>query len=135
MQSFEDVRAFASTQFKLKDNESYLLSFDLSLHAGKRLQSMFLADLETEDGSKVLRVSTPVVRFGHINAERCLRFNWAQRVGYLALSEMDDAEYLQLCENRPYEGLNEKELLRVIAEMGSLADLLEQGLSKDRDES
>ena len=32
-----------------------------------------------------------------------LAFNWQSRVGYLAIGELDDVPYLQLCENRPYD--------------------------------
>ena len=65
--------------------------------------------------------------------QRCLRFNWAQRCGFLAVADLDGAPYLHLCENRPYELLDEGELQRVIVELGSLGDQLEQLVASGSD--
>ena len=64
---------------------------------------------------------------------RCLRFNWEQRIGYLAVSDLEGSPYLQLCENRPYGLLPEAELDRVIDELGELGDHLEQAISAGGD--
>jgi hypothetical protein len=131
MQSFEDIRLWAQSKYTLRANESYLLSFDISLgtEAKPRAQSLFAVELETENGAKILRFSTPIVRMARVNAERCLRFNWAQRVGYLAIGELDGKEWLHLCENRPYAGLNVPEVNRLTMELAMLADQLEQVFS------
>jgi hypothetical protein len=54
-------------------------------------------------------------------------------VGYLAVSDLDGTPYLHLCENRPYELLNKKELTRLIEEIGPLADRLEKAMSAGGD--
>ena len=87
MQSFEDVRASVAVHHALVTSEPYLLSFEVSLDGGARRQGMFLAELETEDGRKLLRISTPIARLARVNAEKCLRFNWAQRAGFLAVGQ------------------------------------------------
>lgn len=129
MTSFEDVRAYIATRHTLRDNEPFLLSFELKIGEGERRQGMYLAELEAEDGSKLLRISTPITRTARVNAERCLRFNWAQRVGFLAVSELDGHDWLHLCENRPYHALNDEELAKLVSEIGPLADRLERMLS------
>jgi hypothetical protein len=128
MKSFEDVRAWASSRFTLRDNEPFLLSFDVPLQPGKRQQGMYLADLKCEDGSPMLRINTPIVGMARVNAERCLRFNWAQRVGYLAIGELASKDWLHLCENRSYLSLNSAVLDALIAELAPLADNLESSL-------
>ena len=134
MNSFEDIRAHCSARWTLRDNEPYLLSFDLPLEAGRRRQSIFLAELEDELGNQYLRVSTPVAPVGDDEALRALRFNWEQRLGFLAVSDLEGTAYLQLCENRPYEWLDADELDRVIRELGPLADRLERAIgAKDND--
>lgn len=132
MQSFEDVRSYLVSRHALSHNEPYVISFEMSLDEGRR-QSVFLAELDTDGGRKYLRVSTPVAPIGTRDAAKCLRFNWEQRVGYLALSDIDGAAYLHLCENRPFHGLNEKELEAMIGELAVLADGLEHAMSKGRD--
>lgn len=128
MKSFEDIRAHCASRWTLSDNEPYLLSFDLPVQAGDRRQALFLAELEDEEGNRYLRVSTPVAPVEHDRALQALRFNWEQRLGFLAVSDLDGVAYLHLCENRPYEWLDAAELDRVIAEIGPLADRLERAI-------
>lgn len=132
MHSFEDVRSFLATRHALKDNDPYVISFEMALEEGRR-QSVFLAELDTDAGRKYLRVSTPVAPIGKRDAAKCLRFNWEQRVGYLALSDLEGEPYLHLCENRPFEGLGESELESMITELATLADSLESAMSRGRD--
>lgn len=133
MQSFEDVRASVAVHHALVTSEPYLLSFEVSLDGGARRQGMFLAELETEDGRKLLRISTPIARLARVNAEKCLRFNWAQRAGFLAVGQLEKTEYLHLCENRTYGSLDDEELQRLLAEMSTLADQLEVAFNAGRD--
>ena len=132
MQSFEDVRSFLATRHALRDNDPYVISFDMALDEGRR-QGVFLAELDTDSGRKYLRVSTPVAPIGARDPMKCLRFNWEQRVGYLALSDIDGVPWMHLCENRPFEGLTERELQAMILELATLADGLERAMSKGRD--
>jgi len=78
-------------------------------------------------------VSTPIGPLTGMDARRCLRFNWEQRLGFLAVSDLDGSPYLHLCENRPYELLNAKEIDRLVAELGPLGDKLEQAISQGED--
>ena len=126
MQSFEEVRSHVNARYTLRINDPYLICFDITLEDGKRHQGLYLAELDDEYGRKYLRISTPISPFTGMDAKRCLRFNWEQRMGYLAVSDLDGSPYLHLCENRPYDLLNAAELKRVIEELGDLGDQLEQ---------
>jgi hypothetical protein len=126
MKTFEDIRAHCQSRWALKDNDPYLLSFDLPVGDGSRRQSLFLAELEHDDGRRCVRISAPVAPLAGADPLRALRFNWEQRVGYLAANDLDGVPYLQLCENRPYRSLDADELDRVIAELGALADRIAQ---------
>lgn len=128
MRSFEEVRSHLSGKYEFKTNDPYLLCFDLAVRDGRH-QGMYLVELEGEDGNRYLRVSTPIGPLAGMDAKRCLRFNWEQRTGFLAVSDLDGAPYLHLCENRPYAMINAAELDRVIAEIGPLADQLEQAIT------
>ena len=132
MQSFEQIRSHASNSHSLRTNDPYLISFDLDLDHGRH-QGIYLAEMEDEEGGKLLRISTPIGPATGIDATRCLRFNWEQRIGYLAVSDLDGSPYLHLCENRPYELLHGDELDRVVAELGQLGDRLEQAISTGGD--
>ena len=132
MDSFEDVRAHLSSKHQLRDSEPYLISYDLQLGEGRR-QSLFLAELEGHNERRYLRVSSPIAPLGKLDPGKCLRFNWEQRVGYLAMSDLDGVPYLQICENRPFGGLSARELDSTLGEIGSLADSLEHLLSDGSD--
>src|SRR5437870_13526001 len=62
MKSFEDVRSHLAARHPLRASEPYFLSFDVELEDGRR-QGVYLAELETEGGRKVLRVSSPIASF------------------------------------------------------------------------
>jgi hypothetical protein len=132
VQNFEDIRSHLASKHQLTQNQPFVISFDLSLPAG-RVQSLFLADIETEEGRRLLRMSTPVAPMTQLPAEKCLRFNWAQRVGFLAVDDLDGIPYGHLCENRSYGTLTTRELDRVLIELGQLADKLESLVSPGED--
>ena len=132
MQSFEQIRSHVSNLHSLRTNDPYLISFDVTLAQGRH-QGLYLAEMEGEDGLKYLRVSTPIGPATGVDATRCMRFNWEQRTGYLAISDLDGSPYLHLIENRPYSLLQGDELDRVIKELGQLGDRLEQAISSGGD--
>ncbi|MBB6241664.1 MULTISPECIES: hypothetical protein [unclassified Rhodanobacter] len=125
MRHFEAVRSHIGSQHALRHNDPYLISFDLEL-SEDRHQGIYLAELEDEAERRYLRISTPIGPLAGTDPSRCLRFNWQQRTGFLAVADLDGAPYLHLCENRPYEFLDRNELQRLIGELGTLGDQLEQ---------
>jgi hypothetical protein len=132
VQSFEQIRSHTGSRHALHTNDPYLISFDLTLAEGRH-QGMYLAEMDDEEGNKYLRISTPIGPYIGVDGARCLRFNWEQRTGYLAISDLDGSPFLHLCENRPYSLLSEEELDRVIGELGSLGDRMEQAISSGGD--
>jgi hypothetical protein len=54
-------------------------------------------------------------------------------VGYLAVGDLDGVPYLQLCENRPYDGLSPAEVDRLVLEIGGLGDNMERALTAEGD--
>lgn len=133
MQNFEQVRAHVAPNYTVTRSEPYLIGIELTLNNGSRHQGLFLAELEDEDGRKFLRVSTALAPTTGLDPKRALAFNWEQRVGYLAISELDGLTYLQLCENRPLQGLTAAEIDRLILEIGGLGDRIERALSAGGD--
>ncbi len=131
MLTFENIRSHIGGRHSLGTNDPYLISFDLAV--GQRHQGIYLIELDGEDGRKSLRVSTPIGPLAGMDAQRCLRFNWEQRIGYLAVSDLEGSPYLHLCENRPYEILTVHELDRLIGELGALGDQLEQAMAVEGD--
>lgn len=132
MQSFEQVRSHVGSTHALRANDPYLISFDVAFPDGRH-QGIYLAELEDEDGAKYLRISTPIGPSTGVECLRCLRFNWEQRTGWLAISDLEGSPYLQLCENRPYASLTPGELDRIVRELAALGDRLEQAVSSGDD--
>lgn len=133
MQNFEQIRGHVQQHFRITTNEPYVLCVELSLDTGKRHQSVFLAELEDDDGRRLLRASTIIAPITGIDARRMLAYNWHSRVGWLAIGELDGVPYLQLCENRPYAGLDGAELDRLVLEIGGQGDRMERLLSAGGD--
>ncbi|TXK60506.1 hypothetical protein [Alkalisalibacterium limincola] len=133
MDDFEQIRDYVRDGYTVTANEPYVVCLELSLERGRRHQALFLSELEDEDGHRFLRVSTVIAPMTGIDAKKALRFNWESRVGYLAMSTLDDVPYLQLCENRPYEGLSAAEVDRLILEIGGMGDRMERVFSNGGD--
>ena len=133
MQNFEQIRSAIKRDHKITAREPYMVCVELSLDQGRRHQSIFLAEIEDDDGKKYLRVSTVVAPMTGLDAKKMLAFNWQSRVGYMAAGELDGVPYLQLCENRPYESLTTGEVDRLILEIGGTGDHLERNLSAGGD--
>jgi len=130
LRNFESIRTHLSKSgFRTTLQDDEVICVELSLEQGTRHQSIFLAELDDDDGRPYLRVSTAVAPITGLDARRALAFNWESRVGYLAIGDMDGVPYLQLCENRPYEGLDESEIDRLVLEIGGVGDRMERELS------
>ena len=132
MQNFEQIRS-AIQGHKITARDPYMVCVELSLAQGRRHQSVFLAEIEDDDGRKFLRVSTVIAPMTGLDARRMLTYNWESRVGYMAVGELDSMPYLQLCENRPYDTLSAADVDRLILEIGGTGDHLERVLSAGGD--
>ena len=134
MQNFEQIRSHLSKSgYKVTMHEPYVACVELSLAGGNRHQAIFLSELGNDDERGYLRVSTVIAPITGVDARRALGLNWQSSVGYLAIGELDGVPYLQLCENRPYEGLTPSEVDRMVLEIGGLGDSMERALSAEGD--
>lgn len=134
MQNFETIRHhITTTGYHATLNDEDVICIELSLEKGTRHQSIFLSELEDDDGRAFLRVSTAIAPTIGMDARRALTFNWQSVVGYLAIGDLDGVPYLQLIENRPYDGLEPAEIDRLILEIGGLGDRMERMMSAGGD--
>ena len=133
MLNFEQIRGHLLARYKLTTSDPYLLCVRLSLDHGRRHQSIYLSELENEDGRRFVRVSTVLAPTTGVDLKRALAFNWESPVGYLAISPLDGVPYLQLCENRPYDCLDAAEIDRLVLEIGGVGDRMEHLLSAGGD--
>lgn len=134
VRNFESIRRhIKSAGFRLKMQDEEVICIELSLEQGTRHQAIFLSELDDDDGRPYLRVSTAVAPTTGLDARRALVFNWQSRVGYLAIGDLDGVPYLQLCENRPYDGLDGAEIDRLVLEIGGLGDRMERMMSAGGD--
>ena len=133
METFAEVRNHMMDLYTLEIDEPFIISFEYPIDGGQRRQSIFLAELETERGRRVLRVETPVAPLDDLDAEKCLRINLTQRVGYFAVGDMEGVPYIKMCENLPYDFVGEEELDYTIRNVASTADRMEQYLEPGED--
>jgi len=133
METFSEVRKHIMDSHELQIDEPFIIGFECRLDETERLQSIFLAELNSSDGRRVLRVETPVAPLADFDAEKCLRINLMQRVGYLAVGDLDGVPYIKMCENLPYAYLVDQELDYVIRHVARTADQMEQSLEPGED--
>ena len=134
MQNFEQIRShLVAAGYRLTLQEHFVLCVELSLAQGKRHQAIFLSEMQDDDGREYLRVSTAIAPITGLDARRALAFNWASRVGFLAIGELDGVPYLQLCENRPYDCVDAAEIDRLVLEIGGTGDEMERRMSAGGD--
>lgn len=137
MDTFAEVRNHVMANHALGIDEPFIVSFDYPIDnntgAEPRKQGVFLAELKTNDGRRVLRVETPVVPLSDVGAEKCLRLNLTLRVGYLAVGDLDGVPYIKLCENLPYAFLEANELDYAVSHIAELADQIERMLEPAND--
>ena len=133
MDTFAEVRQHIIDHHELTIDEPFIISFDCPIEDSGRLQSIFLAELKTGDGRRVLRVETPVAPLADFDAEKCLRINLMQRVGYLAVGDLDSTPYIKMCENLPYAFLVEQELDYAVKHVSRAADQMERSLQHGKD--
>ena len=134
MDNFEQIRShLVSSGYRLTLQEPYVACVELSLDNGSRHQAIFLSELGNDDARGYLRVSTAIAPTTGMDARRALAFNWASRVGYLAIGELDGVPYLQLCENRPYDCVTPAEIDRLVLEIGGTGDEMERRMSAGGD--
>lgn len=133
METFAEVRNHVMETYELGIDEPFIISFDYPVGEDGRRQGVFLAELKTNDGRRVLRVETPVVPLADVGAEKCLRINLTLRVGYLAVGDLDGVPYIKLCANLPYAFLEGQELDYAVAHIAELADQIEQMLEPAND--
>jgi hypothetical protein len=133
MNTFAEVRNHVMERYSLTIDEQFIISFDFPIEDSGRLQSIFLAELKAGDDRRVLRVETPVAPLDDFDAEKCLRINQMQRVGYLAVGDLDGTPYIKMCENLPYAFLGEQELDYAMRHVARMADQMEQSLENGKD--
>lgn len=124
METFAEVREFIVQRHELVHDEPFIVGFEYELDAGRK-QSMFVAELDSEDGHRYLRIETTVVPMDRLPADKCMRINQMQRVGYLAAGDLDGTPYVKMCENMAYRTLDLEELERVIGTIAAQADRFE----------
>jgi hypothetical protein len=133
LETFSEVRHHMLGLYELTTDEPFIISFEYPIKGGDRRQSIFLAELKANDGRRVLRVETPVAPLFDLAAEKCLRINLMQRVGYLAVGDLDGVPYIKMCENLPYAFLGDEELDYTIKHVARTADNMELSLEPGDD--
>lgn len=133
METFAEVRKHMMDLYELQIDEPFIISFEFPIDKDGRRQSIFLAEFESESGRRVLRVETPVAPLSDLDAEKCLRINLTQRVGYFAVGDMEGVPYIKMCENLPYDFVGEAELDYTIRNVAATADKMEQYLEPGDD--
>ncbi len=133
METFAEVRQHVIENHKLFIDEPFQIAFECPIESSDRKQSVFLAELKSSDNRRYIRVETLICPLEDFDAEKCLRINLIQRVGYLAVGDLEGIAYVKMCENLAYKSLDGDELEYVISQVAPMADRMEQVLESHGD--
>ena len=133
METFAEVRRHVIENHQLFIDEPFQIAFECPIDGNDRKQTVFLAELKSSDNRRYLRVETLICPLEDFDAEKCLRINLMQRIGYLAVGDLEGTPYIKLCENMPYSTLDATELEYVINTMAPFADRIEKALEPGED--
>ena len=133
METFAEVRQHVIENHQLFIDEPFQIAFECPIEDGDRKQSIFLAELKSSDNRRYIRVETLICPLEDFDAEKCLRINLIQRVGYLAVGDLEGTAYVKMCENMAYKSLDGDELEYVISQVAPMADRMEQVLESHGD--
>jgi hypothetical protein len=133
METFAEVRQHVIENHKLFIDEPFQIAFECPIEGSDRKQSVFLAELKSSDNRRYIRVETLICPLEDFDAEKCLRINLIQRVGYLAVGDLEGTAYVKMCENMAYKSLDGDELEYVISQVAPMADRMEQVLESHGD--
>lgn len=133
METFAEVRQHVIENHQLFIDEPFQIAFEYPIEGGDRKQNVFLAELKSSDNRRYIRVETLICPLDDFDAEKALRINLIQRVGYLAVGDLDGIAYVKMCENLAYKSLDGEELEYVIRHVAPMADRMEQVLESHGD--
>jgi hypothetical protein len=133
METFAEVRQHIMNNHSLFMDEPFQLAFEYNIEGGERTQGIYLAELKSSDNRRYIRVETLICPLEDFDAEKCLRINLIQRIGYLAVGDLDGTAYVKMCENLPYSSLDGEELEYVISNVAPMADRMEFALEAGED--
>ena len=133
METFAEIREHVIEHHELFLDEPFQLGFECPVDDEDRSQGIFLAEIKASDGRRFLRIETTIAPLADFDAEKCLRINLMQRVGYLAVGDMEGVPYIKMCENTSYAALNPQELEYAINCIARVADLMEKELENGAD--
>ena len=75
METFAEVRNHIMERYELTIDEPFIISFEFAMDNSNRRQSIFLAELESERGRRILRVETPVAPLSDLDdIAQCTRY-------------------------------------------------------------
>jgi len=133
MDTFAAIEEYATSKFDVVHEEPFMLGLEVPVGDSGRRQSVFLAELQSPDGKRFLRVETTVAPLARHDSEKCLRVNLMLRTGYLAVGDMEGVAFLKLCENMMYNSLTVEALDYMVHHLAELGDKIEVTLNKGGD--
>ncbi len=133
MDTFAAIEDHIKQRYDVVHDEPFMLGLEIPVGDTGRRQSVFVAELNSPDGKRFLRVETTVAPLAQHNAEKCLRVNLMLRTGYLAVGDLEGMAFLKLCENLLYTTITPDVLDYIIEHVAELGDKIEVTLNKGGD--
>ncbi|AKS42571.1 hypothetical protein [Wenzhouxiangella marina] len=133
METFAAIEDYLRQYYEVVHDEPFMLGLEVPVGDSGRRQSVFVAELKSQEGKRFLRFETTVAPLADHDPVKCLRVNLMLRTGYLAVGDLEGLPFLKLCENLPYSAVDGHMLDYVIEQVAELGDKIEVTLNKGGD--
>jgi hypothetical protein len=133
MITYKDIRACLAPHYELTDDAETGLRLLVKFADSGRLQGISVTEVDRNDGTKLLQLSTPVVPLARVDPRQCLEWNVFSTAGGLGTIEIEGEPYIVLVESLFYDGLDLSQLRYVIDSFAEVADQLEERILDGED--
>lgn len=125
MVTYKDIRARLAPKYRFTDDEDSSLRLIVAFD-DDRVQGVNVIDIDRNDGTRMLQLNTPVVPLDKVGARQCLEWNLFSSVGGLAVTQIEDEDYVVLVDCLFYDGLDLDRLDYIVETFARTADQLEE---------
>lgn len=125
MVTYKDIRARLAGKYRFTDDEDSSLRLVVAFD-DDRVQGVNVIEIDRNDGTKMLQLNTPVVPLDKVGARQCLEWNLFSSVGGLAVTQIEEQDYVVLVDCLFYDGLDLDRLDYIVETFARTADQLEE---------
>lgn len=135
MTSFDEIRRHIAAHYEIAERGAGSKYITLLVATGRegRRQALTVHEVNGDDGTTYLAISTPVAPLTAVDPLYCLRLNNLMVRGYLSVTDAGREPYLLLCATMPVATLELERLDACLTSLAQTGDNLEAEFTEGGD--